>query len=267
MKWLSNSSPGGTSRPSHPFPHRRYGERVGEDEFGNVYYRAKGGKIDPALGFNRRWVIFNGVAEGSNVPPGWYGWLHHMTDTPPSSDDYKPREWEKPYIPNQTGTPNAWRPQGSTLATAPGRRRPATTRPGRPTLEAFCAQSDTVCAKDFLRDCFSPAPCPVRRGASGRRSAARAPTTIHQSHRDLRRPRQDHRAHHLLRRRHRRDRAVRHAADHAARLHHPSADRGAAHRRLCRGRRHRQRQAGQADFFRLDVRRQPRPAWRRASRL
>ncbi len=27
-----------------------YGERVGEDEFGNVYYRTRGGKIDPALG-------------------------------------------------------------------------------------------------------------------------------------------------------------------------------------------------------------------------
>ena len=27
-----------------------YGERVGQDEFGNVYYRRRGGKIDPALG-------------------------------------------------------------------------------------------------------------------------------------------------------------------------------------------------------------------------
>ncbi len=43
----------------------RFGERVGEDEFGNVYYRTKGGKIDPALGFERRWVIFNGVAEAT----------------------------------------------------------------------------------------------------------------------------------------------------------------------------------------------------------
>ena len=28
-----------------------YGEFVGEDEFGNRYYRTKGGKIDPTLGF------------------------------------------------------------------------------------------------------------------------------------------------------------------------------------------------------------------------
>ena len=35
-----------------------YGEAVGEDEFGNRYYRTRGGKIDPALGFERRWVIY-----------------------------------------------------------------------------------------------------------------------------------------------------------------------------------------------------------------
>ena len=92
----------------------RYGERVGEDQIGNVYYRWRDGKIDPALGFNRRWVIFNCVSEGSKVPPGWYGWLHHMTDENPANTEYKPREWEKPYVPNQTGTPNAWRPPGST---------------------------------------------------------------------------------------------------------------------------------------------------------
>ena len=32
-----------------------YGEFVGEDEFGNRYYRTKGGKIDPTLN-GWRWV-------------------------------------------------------------------------------------------------------------------------------------------------------------------------------------------------------------------
>jgi NADH:ubiquinone oxidoreductase subunit len=100
-----------------------HGERVGEDQFGNIYYRVKGGKIDGALGFNRRWVIFKGESEGSKVPPGWYGWLHHLTDEVPS-DSYQPRPWEKPYAPNATGTPAAWRPQGSTLASG---ARPAAT--------------------------------------------------------------------------------------------------------------------------------------------
>jgi hypothetical protein len=34
-----------------------YGEFVGEDEFGNRYFRTKGGKVDPALGFERRWPV------------------------------------------------------------------------------------------------------------------------------------------------------------------------------------------------------------------
>ena len=62
---------------------RRNGELVGHDEFGNAYYRTRGGKIDPALGFERRWVIYNGVSEASMTPPGWNGWLHHTVDTPP----------------------------------------------------------------------------------------------------------------------------------------------------------------------------------------
>ncbi len=90
-----------------------YGKAVGKDEFGNTYYRSR--KIDPALGFERRWVIYAGVSEGSETPPGWYGWLHHTVDTPPTKEDYKPREWELPHLPNLTGTPDAWRPPGSML--------------------------------------------------------------------------------------------------------------------------------------------------------
>lgn len=100
-----------------------YGERVGEDEFGNVYYRRRGGKIDSALGFERRWVIYNGYCEGSATPPGWYGWLHHTVDTPPTDETYRPRSWELPHQPNLTGTPQAYRPPGSQLAL--GERPPA----------------------------------------------------------------------------------------------------------------------------------------------
>lgn len=102
----------------------RFGELVGHDEFGNAYYRTAGGKLDPALGWERRWVIYAGVSDGSATPPGWYGWLHHTTDIPPTESDYKPREWEAPYEPNMTGTPLAYRPPGSTLAS--GKRPPAT---------------------------------------------------------------------------------------------------------------------------------------------
>ena len=101
-----------------------YGELVGEDEQGNRYYRTKGGKIDPTLHIERRWVIYNGLAEATRVPPSWHGWLHHVVDTPPTEIDYPPREWEKPHVPNLTGTPAAYRPSGSTLAS--GQRPKAT---------------------------------------------------------------------------------------------------------------------------------------------
>ena len=93
----------------------RRGERVGSDEYGNVYYRTIGGKIDPALGFERRWVIYNGYSEASMVPNGWYGWLHHTTNIPPTAESYVPKAWQLPHRPNMTGTPQAWRPPGSTL--------------------------------------------------------------------------------------------------------------------------------------------------------
>lgn len=89
----------------------RKGERVGEDEFGNVYYQ--GGK--DTEGRTRRWVIFNGYSEASAIPPGWHGWMHHRTDTPPPKQAFNPREWQKPHQPNLTGTPAAWRPKGSIL--------------------------------------------------------------------------------------------------------------------------------------------------------
>jgi NADH:ubiquinone oxidoreductase subunit len=90
-----------------------YGKFVGTDEFGGRYYRGR--KIDPALGFERRWVIYAGQSEGSLTPPGWYGWLHHTVDVPPTEEEYSARDWQFPYIPNMTGTPEAWRPPGSTL--------------------------------------------------------------------------------------------------------------------------------------------------------
>ena len=61
----------------------RFGELVGQDEQGNTYYRTKGRKIDPTLGFERRWVIYNGYAEATRVPPSWHGWLHHTVDVAP----------------------------------------------------------------------------------------------------------------------------------------------------------------------------------------
>ena len=89
----------------------RKGTRVGEDEFGNVYYQ--GGK--DSEGRTRRWVIYNGPSEASAIPPGWHGWMHHRTDVSPADEDYAPRDWQLPHQPNMTGTAAAYRPRGSML--------------------------------------------------------------------------------------------------------------------------------------------------------
>jgi NADH:ubiquinone oxidoreductase subunit len=91
------------------------GRLVGKDEFGNCYYvQTKG--VGP-LGRPRRWVIYAKEAEPSQVPPDWHGWLHYTVDTPPTEEAYQPRPWQKRHQMNLTGTPLAYRPRGSILAT------------------------------------------------------------------------------------------------------------------------------------------------------
>ncbi|MEM8856170.1 MAG: NADH:ubiquinone oxidoreductase subunit NDUFA12, partial [Pseudomonadota bacterium] len=91
------------------------GEAVGKDEYGNQYYRSRKGKVDPALGVERRWVIYNGVADPTTIPPGWYRWMHHLGDTPQTENSYVAKHWEKPQEPNHSGSAAAHRHQGSFL--------------------------------------------------------------------------------------------------------------------------------------------------------
>lgn len=94
---------------------RRFGQKVGSDEEGNLFYQTPGGK--------RRWVIFNGEAEASRVSPDWHGWLHHTWDDPPTTAPLARKAWEKPHQPNLTGTPAAYAPAGSLRHPAPAARR------------------------------------------------------------------------------------------------------------------------------------------------
>jgi NADH:ubiquinone oxidoreductase subunit len=98
-----------------------HGELVGTDTFGNKYYRrkARGGERR-----DRRWVVYDGTVEASRVPPEWHAWLHHTTDNVPPEGGSPRRPWQKQHQPNQTGTPNAYRPPGHTLRG--GRREKAT---------------------------------------------------------------------------------------------------------------------------------------------
>jgi len=92
------------------------GAPVGTDRSGNRYYQSKQG--------NRRWVIYNGLVEASRVPAEWHGWLHHTFADPPSTAPFETKVWEKEHRPNLTGTADAYRPEGSLLAS--GVRPPAT---------------------------------------------------------------------------------------------------------------------------------------------
>ena len=101
----------------------RMGRPVGEDEFGNRYFEAVTNK-ESYDGRKRRWVIYRGYAEATKVSPDWHGWLHHTFDEPPTIEPLLRRSWEKDYLPNLTGTVEAWRPSGSLARTG---ERPAAT--------------------------------------------------------------------------------------------------------------------------------------------
>jgi NADH:ubiquinone oxidoreductase subunit len=83
-----------------------HGEKVGEDAFGNIYY-----KSNKMRGHRQeRWVIYKGEADASKVPAEWHAWLHHTVDAPLESPQ---RAWMKPHQPNLTGTAQAYLPPGA----------------------------------------------------------------------------------------------------------------------------------------------------------
>jgi len=89
---------------------------VGKDEFGNKYYEARNTK-ESYGDKKRRYVIYNGYADASKIPPDWHGWMHYMYDEPPTEAPLPKKAWEKPHLPNLSGTPFARFPSGSLNAT------------------------------------------------------------------------------------------------------------------------------------------------------
>ena len=98
-----------------------FGKRVGTDEAGNRYYRRAGALLH---GRERRWVVYRGAAEASKVPPEWHAWLHHTTEAPLTESAAQAKPWQKPHVPNPTGTAAAYRPRGHDLS---GGKRAAAT--------------------------------------------------------------------------------------------------------------------------------------------
>ena len=96
---------------------RRFGNQVGTDALGNVYYvHAK----NPA----RRWVIYNGSNDASRTPPEWQSWLRGQIDDVPDKALPPRRPFQKQAVPNLTGTGETYRPAGSLSR---GGQRPAAT--------------------------------------------------------------------------------------------------------------------------------------------
>jgi NADH:ubiquinone oxidoreductase subunit len=95
------------------------GELVGSDPEGNRYYRDKTHRVLVRGGGRpsreRRWVIYNGVAEASRVPAEWHGWLHHTVDEAPPAGIAAAHSWQREHQPNLSGTPLAYHPPGSVL--------------------------------------------------------------------------------------------------------------------------------------------------------
>lgn len=83
------------------------GHRVGTDADKNAYYEER----RPRAGRrSRRWVVYVGQPEATKVPPEWHAWLHYTTDAPLPAGAR--RSWQKPHLPNLTGTIDSYRPPG-----------------------------------------------------------------------------------------------------------------------------------------------------------
>ena len=95
----------------------RFGDEVGRDDAGNLYYQSKKKPV-------RRWVVYSGDNDGSNVPPGWNLWLKGSIDDLPDKALPPKRHFERPPVKNLTGTMAAFRPDG---ALGSGKVRPAAT--------------------------------------------------------------------------------------------------------------------------------------------
>lgn len=84
-----------------------HGRLVGRDSAGNAYYQDKRARPGERA---RRWVMFTGAAEASKVPAEWHSWLHYTTDKALPEQGHRP--WQKPHLPNLTGTADSYRPAG-----------------------------------------------------------------------------------------------------------------------------------------------------------
>ena len=86
-----------------------FSNKVGEDEFGNMYYEQKKSSQGNR---KKRYVRYFGEVESTKIPPMWHAWLHYTEKKLPRKNRKK-YKWQRPHLPNLTGTIHAFKPQGS----------------------------------------------------------------------------------------------------------------------------------------------------------
>jgi NADH:ubiquinone oxidoreductase subunit len=88
-----------------------HGREVGTDAAGNRYFEDR--RVVQGTR-RRRWVDYAGAVEASSIPPEWHGWMHYTIDAP--LPEVRRRAWQKPHLPNVTGTAASYRPPGHDYA-------------------------------------------------------------------------------------------------------------------------------------------------------
>ena len=84
-----------------------YGIKVGNDSFGNCYYKNKND--------SKRWIIYNGEIESSKIPPEWHLWIHRTSEITPENIKFVNYTWIKPHKKNKTGTSESYHPKNSSI--------------------------------------------------------------------------------------------------------------------------------------------------------
>ncbi|WP_236870150.1 NADH-ubiquinone oxidoreductase subunit NDUFA12 family protein [Candidatus Bandiella numerosa] len=93
---------------------RFFGKKVGEDEFGNIFYESK--KLSRYFGRYMRWVSYNGIPEPTKVSAEWYSWLHHQENKAPLGEESIKHKLGKSRNLNLTGSKFSYFPPGHFLS-------------------------------------------------------------------------------------------------------------------------------------------------------
>lgn len=89
------------------------GTLMGVDKYGNKYF-----ENNEYMHGKNRWVVYSDRAyldyDGSQIPAEWHGWMHYITDIPPTKADYPKHRWMIDHEENLTGTPAQYVPYSTT---------------------------------------------------------------------------------------------------------------------------------------------------------